>query len=177
MTAVTVRNGRRMLSAMGGALLAVAALCVAACENTGGTAAGPGPDGPAMEHPLLPNFPVPVNFQMLPKRSEVRTTAGLRVARCEFEGPTRPDVVVAFYERYMPTAQFDLMDKRFESGVYTLRYQSPEEECSIRVRPEKSKTILAIDLGPLSKSMPERESQPPATGAPAPRAGAAPEVN
>jgi len=148
-------------------LILGAALSVG-CESTGGGMAQAPPGGPPsspVQHPLLENIPLPVGFQMVPERSVARQMGELRLAQCEFEGPTRADAVVRFYVEYLPTAKFTLRQQRFDNGEYSLRFESDKEECNVRVRGKGPKTVLVIDIAPLSRTGPE--------GGPARPAGAA----
>jgi hypothetical protein len=124
-----------------------------ASDETSGPAVG------AVQHPLLENFPLPTGFKMVADRSVARSSGNVRMAKCEFEGNLSAESTVSFYEEFMPTAQFRQLDKRFEDGTYALRFESPREECDIRVRRTPNKTVLVIDLGPLSQA---QESAGPA---------------
>ena len=142
----------------------VSAALLPGCDSPGGSAQGgaAGPPADPVQHPLLQNIPLPVNFRMVPERSVARAAGALRVAQCEFDGPTAPDAVVRFYEEYLPTAKFTLRQKRFDNGEYSLRFESETEECTIRVKGKGTRTVLIIDIGPLSKGSADREPLPSA---------------
>jgi hypothetical protein len=138
------------------ALCGVLALSVSGCQ----TEATSGPAVGAVQHPLLEGFPLPPGYQMVPERSVARSSGTVRMAKCEFQGNLSAESTVEFYEQYMPTAQFRLLDRRFESGEYVMRFESASEECAIRVRRGRSSTALVIDLGPRSQPAAGNENSP-----------------
>lgn len=125
-------------------------------DGNAGRGAGPSP----RQHALLQGIPIPAGFQLVPERTVARKSGQLRVALCEFEGGTDADGVVRFYLDYMPSARFVLKKEDFVHGEHQMRFESDSEECAIRVKPSRSKTILVIDLGPLAKGTAERETTP-----------------
>ena len=153
-------------AAAGAAGLTVLALAASGCEllggNPGGQATGPGNAAPPVQHQMLEGVPVPVGFKFVPARSTIQIIGTTRVGRCEFEGATAPDATARFYLEQMPAAQFTLRQKRFDAGEYGLRFASPDEECTVRIKPVKSKTFIIIDIGPLAKGDPGAEPPPPA---------------
>lgn len=136
-----------MAAAAGGLL----ALSLAGCDFSSRTSEGPAvvpqPATP-VQHPLLKNFPLPAGFRIVPERSVAKEAGPLRIARCEFEGHARPEEVVRFYEKYMPTAGFEFKERRYLESEYELRFESASETCTLRIRPQRSKSVLWVDLGP-----------------------------
>lgn len=138
------------------------------CAAFGGASAtesgSSGPPPSPVQHALLQNIPLPVGFKMVPERSVARESGRFRVAQCEFEGSSSPEEVTRFYINYMPSANFVLKQKRYDSGEYTLRFESDAEECNIRARSGKlSSTTLVVDVGPLPKGTADREEKRPHT--------------
>jgi hypothetical protein len=118
---------------------------------------------------VLEHVPLPPGFALVPERSVARLVGPIRVAQCEFVGPTPVDDVVDFYVRWMPEAKFTLRQKRLESGQYVLWFESRSEECIVRVRPKGSKrTTLTLDLGPLPDQAAGQPPRRPAAEAEAP---------
>jgi len=137
---------------------------LAGCQSGGdatGSPAGASPPASALQHPLLENIPLPAGFYLVPERSVARAAGSLRVAQCEFQGSLSPDAVARFYVEYMPAAKFTLRQRRFDNGEHSLRFESDAEECNVRTKPKGGKTVLVVDIGPLSKGFTEREGQPP----------------
>lgn len=159
---IASRTGARL-----GAVMALTAgvLSVAGCATfNGGTTgtAAPEPAITAVQHALLSDIPRPVGFELVPERSVARESGQFRVAQCEYVGSTHPDAVARFYVEYMPRAQFTLRQKRFDNGQYSLRFESDQEECNVRVRGERSNTVLVLDVGPLPRGSTERDAAHPA---------------
>lgn len=160
MNAAVRRCWFRVWPALGCAGFVAIWMLVPGCDTPGGSSGGGAAAPPAepVQHPLLQNIPLPVNFRMVPERSVARAAGAMRVAQCEFDGPTAPEAVVRFYEEYLPTAKFVLCQKRFDNGEYSLRFESSNEECNIRVKGKGTQTVLIIDIGPLSKGALEQEA-------------------
>ncbi len=139
-------------------------LLLTGCYSMGGntTDTQPPPASPR-EHTLLRGIPLPVGFRMVPERSVATESGRFRVAQCEFEGSTDPERVSRFYVDYMPSAHFTLKKKRFDNGEYALRFESNDEECNVRVREARGRTVLVLDVGPLPRGSAERQPSSPPT--------------
>lgn len=105
-----------------------------------------------VQHPLIENLPLPTGFYIVPERSIARNMDGWRVAMCTFTGKLAPERVVAFYQNNMPSARFNLLQRRLENGTYQLRFASETEECTITVRRDGTQTVLVVDLGPIPRT-------------------------
>jgi hypothetical protein len=130
--------------------------------DPGGQALGPGSAAPPLQHQMLAGIPVPVGFRMIPVHSTVQVIGATRVGRCEFEGATAPDTTARFFLEQMPAAQFKETLRRLDAGEYTLRFESDSEECTVRIKPVKTTTVLVVDIGPVAKAAAEREPGNPA---------------
>ena len=162
MSAVAQRD-RSTLRSIAGLTLLVLAATLGGCDSSGGSAgSGPGMNqtavATAVQHPLLQNIPLPAGFRMIPERSVASVVGANRVAKCEFQGGLSPDEVARFYESLMPTARFTLGPKSFDNGEYSMRFESDSEECSLRIKRAGSRTVLVIDIRPLSKGSADRET-------------------
>lgn len=160
MSAAIVRTCGRMLPAVACAGLILVTVPLAGCDSLGGGGKAQGATAAPVQHPLLENIPLPHGFRIVPERSVARMAGPLRVAQCEFQGSTSPDAVARFYVEYLPTARFTLLNKRFDNGQYSMRFESASEECNIRIRPQNAKTVLVIDIGPLAKATNEEDLNP-----------------
>jgi hypothetical protein len=159
------RNGLRF--GLGIPVLVGIGAALAGCRSDGQMVAGsPGPVATPVVHPLLRDIPVPEGFRLLEKPSKAWYPGGTRVAHCEFEGDIPPLEVVRFYEENMPVAQFTPGPKSYDGGASVLRFENEREECSVLVKSKFfNKTLLVVDVGPLSKgsAVPgERPAVPPA---------------
>lgn len=132
-----------------------AAVVLCGCQSNGGN----GNISP-MQHPMLENVPIPRGFQIVDHRSRSGSTAsGQRWARCTFSGNLERGSVVRFYTDNMPTARWEERERRFENGVFEIRYENPiGEACVVYIRKGLFATEIEIDL----KQRAERGgSQPP----------------
>lgn len=153
------RTGR-----IGTALALLGLIALAGCASYQGSTTvntGESPAASPGQHPMLEGVPIPMGFRMVAERSVARQTGRFRMAKCEFEGGTSPEQVTNFYQNYMPAAQFVLKTRNLEGGEYALRFESPSEECNIRVTRASGRTVLVVDLGPLPQGTAEREHTPP----------------
>jgi hypothetical protein len=164
MSAATQRSSCVLLPLACAALL-LAAAALTGCDSGGSTGTAPSMDQPAIatpvQHPLLQNIPLPAGFRLIQERSVASLSGTTRVAKCEFQGGLSTDEVARFYENLMPSARFTLGPKSFDNGEYTMRFDSDSEECNLRIKRSGSKTVLIIDVRPLSKGSTERDTQPP----------------
>jgi hypothetical protein len=156
-------NGRCRVGA-GIALAVIAVLILPACESLGlnkGTSSLEGPTASAKRHPTLEDIPVPNGFLLVDDHSVGRSSGSLRVVRFEFIGDMERAPVNRFYKEYMAAAGWTLKKETFDRGIYDMYFENQTEECLIRLRPEKKKTVIVVDIGPLPRGSAERESRPP----------------
>lgn len=165
MSAVVAQPGSRTVSPFIGSGILIVLATLSGCDSGGSQSTAPGTNQPAVatavQHPLLQNIPVPAGFRLMSDRSVASISGSTRVAKCEFQGGLSPDEVVRFYESLMPTVRFTLGPKSYDNGQYSMRFESETEECTLRIKRAGSKTVLVIDLRPLSKGSAEGEAQPP----------------
>lgn len=134
------------------------ALLLAGCESFGSSRRATAP--PAMQHQLLADIPLPGGFKLDDDRSVGRVVGKTRLARCVFEGNTDRAAVNRFFKEYMPSGGWELLEERFDRGVYYMRYQSPQESCSLTIGRETFKTVITVDVGPLATASVPQEVQP-----------------
>jgi hypothetical protein len=159
------RVGRRWSSRMNLKPLAALCLCLplGACvsasvsNGTASTSSGVAP----MQHPMLEGIPIPNGFELVPERSYYRNTGSQRYATCEYQGPTDPLAVSRFYREYMPTAGFAFRQERYIGGQRTMEFESSTEQSTVCVKPDKSRTVLIIEISPAAKAPADRETAPP----------------
>lgn len=141
-------------------IMAVLALTMAAGGCESGTS-GDGPTASPVQDPMLEGIPLPHGFTKALDKSDGTVSGQFRLVRFYYTGSTDPAAVHRFYEEYMPSAGFTQVERSLEQGTYSSRFQSSSEECSIRVRREKSKTSLMVNLRPLPAATPDRSGTPP----------------
>lgn len=141
---------------------AAAAIAATGCSQSN-SAAGPAVMSP-VQHPVLPNVPVPNGFELVDDRSRVSNAGAVRFAQCQFTGKADRARVFEFYKEYMPTAGWTLRDERLINGTYELRFEGPAERCDVRLSRAGRDTLIDVDVRPSSPggSEPVRtESAPP----------------
>ena len=124
-------------------LLAAVSGCQSSLSRDSGTSLAS-----AVRDPILQDFPRPQGFKLDENRSMARASGQFRIARCEYRGSSSAIATKRFYEQYMPSARFKLTEWGLEDGVYSMRFESENESCNIRLREEGSATIVVIELGP-----------------------------
>ncbi len=74
----------RIFPALAWTGLVLAGLLLPGCESPGGSAQGgvAGPPADPVQHPLLQNIPLPVNFRMVPERSVARAAVANDDSAC-----------------------------------------------------------------------------------------------
>ena len=102
----------------------------------------------AVRDPVLQDIPRPTGFVLDESASLAFASGRVRVARCAYRGPTDAIAVKRFYEEYMPSAHYRLLQWSLDQGVYTMRFESAAEMCSIRIRRDGRETALLIEVGP-----------------------------
>ena len=136
------------------------------CQSGGAHAANDTMLASAVRDPILQDIPRPQGFSLDEQRSMAFASGRFRVVRCEYTGKMDAVQVKRFYEQYMPTAHFKLLQWSLEDGMYRLRFESNGELCNIRIRRDGSNSALLIEIAPRPQG-----SVPAAAGAtpPAPR--------
>jgi hypothetical protein len=141
--------------ALGVAALLLAIGCTTTSSSSSGSMSARSPDGlqhtAAVEHPALPNIPLPPGFKMVGERSMVRESGQSRYASCEYVGDESPDAVFRFYKEYMPSAGFKLRQWGLNRGIYTMEFAGSREQSTIRTLRDKFKTVLIIEVSPAPK--------------------------
>jgi len=115
----------------------------------------------AVRDPVLQDIPKPQGFRLVEERSTAFASGQVRVAKCEYVGPTAVEAVKRFYEEYMPSARFKLKQWSLDRGAFTMRFESTNELCNIRIARDGAKTSIVVEVGPLPRGTTERESPPP----------------
>jgi hypothetical protein len=164
MSAWWVSSNARWRAGAGIALAATAVLILPACESLGlnkGTSSREGPTASAVRHPTIQDIPIPNGFMLVDDHSVGHSSGNLRVVRFEFVGGMERAPVNRFYKEYMNAAGWTLKKETFDRGIYDMYFENDTEECLIRLRPEKKKTVIVVDIGPLPRGSAEREARPP----------------
>ena len=143
---------------------ALAGGCQTPSSSTGNDTLPGAPD--AVQHPMLPGVPIPRNARVVDEKSH-SSAAGdgsARMAHYEFIDVHSREYVYGFYVKLMPTAGFRLQQRSDDAGVYTLRFQSATEECTVLIGARGEKTYIVIKLVPAAGTT---ASGGPAAAAPA----------
>jgi hypothetical protein len=142
--------------------LSLAIVGLPACESMRGGGVEDQPTASAVRDPVLEDVPKPAGFTLVDDHSFGVFAGKVRIARCEYVGPTGRSAVKRFYEEYMPSAGFELRQWSLDSGVFNLRFESETETCSVRIHPKDwNRTGLVVEIGPKPHGSVEREAKPP----------------
>jgi hypothetical protein len=149
----------RALTLLAGTALAL----VTGCDGMGRSGDAEMRTARAVQHPMLVGVPLPRGYTVVDDRSVGLERGRLRVAKYEFEGSARKLQLHEFFLNQMPPAGFQLMSRREDNGVITLRFESSTEECTLRIGDRGGKSYFVIDVVPLPDGpAPQPEDFPPA---------------
>lgn len=142
---------------------ALAAALLPACDSGGGGGnVGDEPVASAVKDPVLRDIPKPAGFMLVQDQSLAISTGRMRLAKCQYSGSLDAARVKRFYEQYMPSAGFELKRWSLDHGQYLLRFESSAEVCVVRAWPGKwNKTLVTVEVEPLSKGSARRNAKPP----------------
>ena len=130
------------------------------CDSMGGNS-GPGTTPPPVQMPILSGIPIPTGFDFVPERSSFSSSGQYRVGLYEFSGSSNPLTVYNFYKQYMPTAGFTMKHTGSDRGVYTMRFESDQEECNVKIQRASLKTVLMLQINPVARGSADRDEAPP----------------
>jgi hypothetical protein len=137
--------------------LGTLAILAAGCESGGANRSAGGAATP-VQHVSLEGIPVPSGFKLVDDRSVGVSSGSLRVAKLEFIGDLDRTAGARFYKDYMPSGGWTLREEDLDRGVYSLRFESPREQCIVRLWSENRRTMIAIRLTPLAAGPEPRDA-------------------
>ena len=85
----------------------------------------------------LPHFtdiPVPSGFQLVDERSMDLVSGPIRLVRHLYEGKADLLAVRDFYCEQMPVRGWREVNRQFEEGLFTLRFEKENEGCEVKFR-------------------------------------------
>ena len=145
------------------ALGPIAALALlAACDARNSTITTEQVSASAVRDPVLDDIPKPAGFALVADRSVYRQSGKYRVGKCEYLGAADQTTIKRFYEEYMPSAGFQKREVGLDRGEYSMRFESDQEICNIRIRREQRQTAVVVEIGPRPSGSTEPGRQPPA---------------
>ncbi len=115
----------------------------------------------AVQHPMLAGIPLPRGIAVVDDKSKAHESGRFRFASYEFTGGGSRDALHEFFLHHMPTAGFELLQRRDEAGVYSLYFRSSAEECTIRIGNRGFHSYFTVDVWPLPKGAPKETSDLP----------------
>lgn len=140
-------------------------LLIAVCGGCANINLGLGKTEPVgaqpMQHPILEGIPLPNGYEFAADRSSFFNSGQLRIGMYTFIGSTDVVATYRFYKDYMGAAGFVMRQQELDNGQYTLRFTSETEECTIKLRRERGKTVLVIRLDPITQGPADRETKAP----------------
>jgi len=95
------------------------------------------------------DVPIPVGFKILPEKSFILESAGMRAGVLKYIGKAKVENVVNFYKKQMPVYNWALLNV-LEYGERMLNYERENEGCVISIKPRGSRVDISISLAPKS---------------------------
>jgi len=146
--------------------VAGALLGVSACDTMSGAARSGAVEtrttASAMRDPVLEDIPKPAGFRLVDDGTFGVFSGKVRIARCQYVGPTECAAIKRFYEEYMPSAGFELRGWSVDAGVFNLHFESTSEVCNVRISPgARSGSALVVEVKPKPQGKAERQTPPP----------------
>lgn len=156
------RTGRIATQGLVALGLALTLVLAPACDSTSGGQMSDRPTASAVRDPVLQDIPKPSGFKLVQDQSLAISAGRMRLVKCQYSGSLDSSRVKRFYEEYMPSAGFELKRWSLDQGEYLLRFESEAEVCIVKARSSGwNKTIVTVEIEPLSKGAAERDAKPP----------------
>ncbi len=140
----------------------IAALAAGGCESLGGgNKTLRGPNVTAASHPTLEDFPLPSGFALVSDNSRSVVSGATRWVEYEFSGSTGWSQIIRFFMDTLPSAGWTLRTRQLrDGGLYEMRFESTREECDVRVKRVRGKTVLNIEIRPQPQGSADRLPRP-----------------
>jgi len=95
------------------------------------------------------DIPVPSGFRILPERSFILESGGVRAGILKYTGKADAQSVVLFYRNQMPVYNWALLNV-LEYGDHMLNFERENESCVITVKPAGGRAEIVVSLAPKS---------------------------
>ncbi|MGD9014784.1 MAG: hypothetical protein PVI33_02010 [Candidatus Omnitrophota bacterium] len=95
------------------------------------------------------DVPIPVGFKILPEKSFILESVGMRAGVLRYTGKANIENVVNFYKKQMPVYNWALLNV-LEYGERMLNYERDNEGCVINIKPRGATIDISISLAPKS---------------------------
>ena len=110
--------------------------------------------------PILEGVAVPNGFDLVDKMSEDYESAGVRLARHEYEGTGDLFTIRRFYREQMPLLGWTRTSDQNVKGRISMRFEKKYEECTVEI--EKGGVFGRASIQVIVKPFNRNPSQPPA---------------
>ena len=118
---------------VGLACVAAAGLAAAGCSTPNAQPAGPVRLSPSPV-PHFVDIPIPSGFKRVDDRSMDLVSGRVRLVRHVYQGRAELLAVRDFYCEQMPVGRWREVNRQFEEGLFTLRFEKDDEGCEVRFR-------------------------------------------
>ena len=116
-----------------GGLAGLALWLAPGCMGTENTAQAPVRLSPN-PLPHFADIPIPTGFKRVDERSMDLVSGSVRLVRHVYEGRAGLTAVRDFYCEQMPMGHWREVNRRFEDGRFTLRFEKDNEGCDVELR-------------------------------------------
>ena len=103
------------------------------------------------------DIPYPAGFRMLPKKSFILESGGVRAGVIRYLGKADAQNVLIFYKEQMPAHNWLLLNV-LEFGERMLNFERGNESCVVAIKQKGGKAEITISLAP-KQPMPEKEAR------------------
>ena len=116
-----------------GCVAAVVLGLTVACNEPGNAAQAPVRLSPS-PIPHFADIPIPSGFQRVDERSMDLVSGPIRLVRHVYDGKAPLLGVRDFYCEQMPVGRWREVNRQFEEGLFTLRFEKDKESCEVKFR-------------------------------------------
>ena len=132
----------------------LAGCVLAGCSTTGNTSTGPIRLSPSPV-PYFRDIPMPTGFRQVHERSMDLISGRIRLVRHVYQGRADLLAVRDFYCEQMPLGRWREVNRQFEEGLFTLRFEKEKEGCEVKLRVKgglTSQTEISIVVMPRNQT-------------------------
>ncbi len=131
-------------------------LVVSGCVTTTTAQTEKGVEIQRLEPSSLMRFkdvPYPAGFKVLPEKSFILESGGVRAGVLRYSGKTSAESVVRFYKEQMSVFNWVLLNV-VEFGDRVLNFERDDESCVVTIKPKGRAVEISISLAPKSPIAP-----------------------
>jgi len=114
-------------------IVGVAGSVLAGCSQPNSASSGPIRLSPA-PLPHFSDIPIPSGFKLVDDRSMDLVSGPIRLVRHVYQGKADLLAVRDFYCEQMPVGRWREVNRQYEEGLFTLRFEKENEGCEVKFR-------------------------------------------